>query len=119
MCELFAMSSRGPATVTLSLSILAEHGGKTSKHKDGWGIAFYDEKDARIIKDTASASQSQWVQFVGKGVEFADGLAWWVLRLCNPAGQILANGVAGKPRSSRNLPDRQLVPTMPSPDYTQ
>ena len=64
MCELFAMSSRGPATVTLSLSILAEHGGKTAQHKDGWGIAFFDEKDARILKDTASASQSQWVHFV-------------------------------------------------------
>ncbi len=64
MCELFAMSSRGPATVTLSLSILAEHGGKTAQHKDGWGIAFFDENDARILKDTASASQSQWVQFV-------------------------------------------------------
>lgn len=64
MCELFAMSSRGPATVTLSLKILAEHGGNTAPHKDGWGIAFYDERDARVIKDTASASHSKWVQFV-------------------------------------------------------
>jgi len=64
MCELFAMSSRGPATVTLSLSILAEHGGKTAQHKDGWGIAFYDEEDARILKDTKRASSSQWVLFV-------------------------------------------------------
>jgi len=64
MCELFAMSSRGPATVTLSLGILAEHGGNTAPHKDGWGIAFYDDGDARILKDTAGASDSQWVQFV-------------------------------------------------------
>ncbi len=64
MCELFAMSSRGPATVTLSLSILAEHGGKTAQHKDGWGIAFYDEEDARILKDTKGASSSKWVEFV-------------------------------------------------------
>ncbi len=64
MCELFAMSSRGPATVTLSLSILAEHGGNTAPHKDGWGIAFYDEGDARILKDTEGASHSKWVQFV-------------------------------------------------------
>jgi len=64
MCELLAMSSRGPATVTLSLSILAEHGGNTAPHKDGWGIAFYDEGDARILKDTEGASHSKWVQFV-------------------------------------------------------
>lgn len=64
MCELFAMSSRGPATVTLSLGILAEHGGKTALHKDGWGIAFYGEEDARILKDTTCASRSKWVKFV-------------------------------------------------------
>lgn len=58
------MSSRGPATVTLSLSILAQHGGNTAPHKDGWGIAFYDDGDARILKDTQGASQSKWVQFV-------------------------------------------------------
>jgi glutamine amidotransferase len=33
-------------------------------HKDGWGIAFYDEEDARILKDTTSASCSKWVDFV-------------------------------------------------------
>ena len=64
MCELFAMSSRGPATVTLSLGILAQHGGRTAPHKDGWGIAFYDDGDARILKDTRSASDSKWVRFV-------------------------------------------------------
>jgi predicted glutamine amidotransferase len=64
MCELLAMSSRGPATVTLSLSILAEHGGNTAPHKDGWGIAFYDEGDARVLKDTEGAAHSKWVQFV-------------------------------------------------------
>jgi predicted glutamine amidotransferase len=64
MCELFAMSSRGRATVTLSLKILAEHGGNTAPNKDGWGIAFYDGRDARVIKDTAGASHSRWVQFV-------------------------------------------------------
>lgn len=58
------MSSRGPSTVTLSLSILAEHGGNTAPHKDGWGIAFYDAGDARILKDTEGASHSKWVQFV-------------------------------------------------------
>lgn len=64
MCELFAMSSRDPATVTLSLKILAQHGGNTAPHSDGWGIAFYDEGDARILKDTAGASHSKWVRFV-------------------------------------------------------
>ena len=42
MCELFAMSSRVPATVTFSLEEFARHGGLTAPHKDGWGIVYYD-----------------------------------------------------------------------------
>lgn len=66
MCELFAMSSREPATVNFSLSILAEHGGNTAAHKDGWGIAYYEEEDVRVVRDTMCASQSQWVALVEK-----------------------------------------------------
>jgi len=64
MCELFAMSSALPATVTFSLRILAEHGGRTAPHKDGWGIAYYDDADIQLIRDTTCASDSRWVQFV-------------------------------------------------------
>ncbi len=35
MCELFALSSRLPATVSLSLKTLAEHGGGSAPHADG------------------------------------------------------------------------------------
>ena len=61
MCELFAISSRLPATVSLSLKTLAEHGGGSTPHADGWGIAYYREDDARLIKDTSAAHDSDWV----------------------------------------------------------
>ena len=64
MCELFALSSRLPATVSMSLKTLAEHGGGTAPHKDGWGIAYYRDDDARVIKDTGAAYDSDWVRFV-------------------------------------------------------
>lgn len=64
MCELFAMSSSGRATVTMSLEEFSRHGGLVGPHKDGWGIAFFDGPDARVIRDTASASTSQWARFV-------------------------------------------------------
>ncbi len=64
MCELFALSSRLPATVSLSLETLAEHGGGSAPHADGWGIAYYREEDARLIKDTSAAHDSDWVRFV-------------------------------------------------------
>lgn len=64
MCELFAMSSRAPATVTFSLETFAQHGGLTGPHKDGWGIAFAEGGDIRLVKDTTAASNSPWVQFL-------------------------------------------------------
>jgi glutamine amidotransferase len=64
MCELFAMSSRVPTTVNLSLREFAEHGGGAAAHKDGWGIAYYEDNDVRLLKDTTCANHSPWVQFV-------------------------------------------------------
>ncbi|MEM7122970.1 MAG: class II glutamine amidotransferase [Pseudomonadota bacterium] len=64
MCELFAKSSRQPANVNLSLDTFADHGGRTGPHRDGWGIAYYEEGDIRLIKDTHQASSSVWVRFV-------------------------------------------------------
>lgn len=65
MCELFAMSSRLPATVDLCLDELARHGGQTGPHRDGWGIAYYAEDGAvRLYKEAEPASGSDWVQFI-------------------------------------------------------
>ena len=64
MCELFAMSSSKPAEVSFSLDEFSRHGGLTDLHKDGWGIAYYDENDARIIKETCSASESAYLDFI-------------------------------------------------------
>ena len=66
MCELFAMSSRLPTTVTISLEELARRGGETGPHDDGWGIAYYEGKDLRLIKDMTAASDSVWVRLVGE-----------------------------------------------------
>lgn len=66
MCELFALSSCEPAAVTVSLGVLAEHGGKTAPHKDGWGIAYYEDTDIRLLRDTTCASSSPWVRFVAQ-----------------------------------------------------
>ncbi|MBF0280765.1 MAG: class II glutamine amidotransferase [SAR324 cluster bacterium] len=66
MCELFAMSSLYPTTVSFSLEEFAKHGGLTGPHQDGWGIAFYAENDVRLIKDADAASQSACVKFIEK-----------------------------------------------------
>lgn len=64
MCELLGMSSNVPATLSLSLMKLAEHGGSSGPHKDGWGVAYYEGPDVRVIKEAEAASESEWVRFL-------------------------------------------------------
>ena len=71
MCELFAISSRLPATVSLSLKTLAERGGGSAPHADGWGIAYYRDTDARLIKDASAAQRS--IELCNSGIMVVDG----------------------------------------------
>jgi glutamine amidotransferase len=73
MCELFAMSSRQPATVALSLEEFARHGEPSSPRKDGWGIAYLQERDVWVIKESAPAGSSDLVRFI-EGHEFRSTL---------------------------------------------
>lgn len=64
MCELFAMSSRYPATVRLSLEEFARHGGLTGPNRDGWGIGYYEDRDVRLMKEPEAAADSDFVRFI-------------------------------------------------------
>lgn len=66
MCELFGLSSRLPTTVDISLEAFSRHGGLTGPHRDGWGAAWYDGLDVRLIRDTSAAADSDWVRFLGE-----------------------------------------------------
>ena len=62
MCELFALSASAPVDIKLSFAELARHGGETNIHADGWGVAFLEGKDARVIREPVAAASSPWVQ---------------------------------------------------------
>lgn len=64
MCELFAMSALFPTTVRLSLDVLARHGGGSGPHRDGWGIAFTQERDALVIREPGAANDSACLAFL-------------------------------------------------------
>jgi glutamine amidotransferase len=64
MCELLAMVSRYPATLTSSLERFAERGGEAGPHADGWGVAFYDGFDIRRLREPEPAAHSPWMAFV-------------------------------------------------------
>jgi predicted glutamine amidotransferase len=64
MCELFAMSSRVPATLGFSLERLARRGGADGPHRDGWGLAFYEGPDCLLLREPRPASESPLMQFM-------------------------------------------------------
>ncbi len=59
MCELLGMSANTPTDICFSFSGLLQRGGKTGPHKDGWGIAFYEQKGARVFHDPRASSSSK------------------------------------------------------------
>jgi glutamine amidotransferase len=64
MCELFAMSARQPADVRFSLEEFSRHGGLAGPHKDGWGLAWYEGADVRLVKEPTAASDSACLEFI-------------------------------------------------------
>lgn len=64
MCELFCMSTRWPTTVRFSLEAFSRRGGLEGPHKDGWGIAWYDDGDVHLLKEPHPAARSACVRFV-------------------------------------------------------
>jgi glutamine amidotransferase len=90
MCELFAMSSRIPATVTFSLETFARHGGLEGPHKDGWGIAHYVDGDVRLIKEAEPAADSACVRFV-QDHPFASSMVVSHIRKATLGGTTLRN----------------------------
>ncbi|MEM7135724.1 MAG: class II glutamine amidotransferase [Myxococcota bacterium] len=64
MCELFGISSATPTRVHYSLEEFSKHGGLTHMNKSGWGISYYQDRDALLFKEAAPASDSRLVQFI-------------------------------------------------------
>ncbi len=64
MCELFAMSSLMPTNVSFSLNALARHGGAEGPHRDGWGVAYYADRDVVVLREPRAASESELVRFI-------------------------------------------------------
>jgi glutamine amidotransferase len=64
MCELLGLSSNEPATVSVSLPKLAEHGRISGTYNDGWGVGYYEGPDVRLMKDSTAVGESEWIQFI-------------------------------------------------------
>lgn len=64
MCELLGMSANVPTDICFSFSGLMERGGHTGPHKDGWGIAFYEEGGYRAFHDPHPSCKSELADLI-------------------------------------------------------
>lgn len=92
MCELFGMSASRATDVNRSLALLRPRGGATAPHSDGWGIAFYDGRAARIFKEPVPAADSRCLAFISE-YEFTSATVIAHIRKANPSafGRTAAN----------------------------
>ena len=60
------MSSRYPTSVGFSLETLARRGGHDGPHKDGWGVAYFEDHDVFLLRESSPAAESGLVRFMEK-----------------------------------------------------
>ena len=58
MCELLGMSANVPTDIVFSFTGLMQRGGGTGPHRDGWGIAFYEDRGCRSFHDPEASARS-------------------------------------------------------------
>lgn len=63
MCELLGMSCNTPTDLTFSFTGFSSRGGRTGPHGDGWGLAFFDGRAARVFLDPQSCCDSPLATF--------------------------------------------------------
>lgn len=64
VCELLLISSARAARLDLSLEALASHGAPSGLNRDGWGVASYQRRDVRLMKEATPALDSELVRFI-------------------------------------------------------
>ncbi len=64
MCELLGMECNVPTDIVFSFSGLATRGGKAGPHADGWGLALYEGRMARMFLEPHPAASSPLATFV-------------------------------------------------------
>jgi predicted glutamine amidotransferase len=65
-CQLLGMNCAKPTDFTISFQGFCKRGGETDIHKDGWGLAFYQDEGLRQFHDTEAASSSPLADYLGK-----------------------------------------------------
>lgn len=83
MCELLGMSACHPSDLDASLNLFRPRGGEIGPHADGWGLAFFEGRAARVFTEPVPAYESRCLEFLqGYGLESRTVIAH--IRRANP-----------------------------------
>ncbi|CAM9416334.1 unnamed protein product [Discosporangium mesarthrocarpum] len=58
MCQLMGMQANNPTDFCFSFRGFRERGGRTDKHVDGWGVAFFEGRGCRCFIDLTPSAHS-------------------------------------------------------------
>ncbi len=64
MCELLGMDCNTPTDIVFSFQGFSRRGGVTGPHGDGWGMAFYDGRAARVFVEPGACADSPLADFL-------------------------------------------------------
>lgn len=64
MCQLLGMNCNVPTDICFSFTGFRARGGLTDVHRDGWGIAFFEGRGARLFLDPQPSAQSPIAELV-------------------------------------------------------
>jgi glutamine amidotransferase len=64
MCQLLGMNCNVPTDICFSFTGFQARGGATDVHRDGWGIAFFEGRGARLFLDPQPSSASPVAELV-------------------------------------------------------
>ena len=64
MCQLLGMNCNTPTDIVFSFEGFTQRGGLTDHHTDGWGIAFFEGKAARLFIDHQPSIHSPIAELV-------------------------------------------------------
>ncbi len=64
MCQLLGMNCNTPTDICFSFSGFQKRGGGTDVHRDGWGIAFFEDKGVRLFLDPQPSAESPIAELV-------------------------------------------------------
>ncbi len=64
MCELLGMDCNTPTDLVFSFRGFSRRGGDTGPHQDGWGLAFFEGRAARLFLDPSPCARSPLAGFL-------------------------------------------------------